>query len=125
MKVLLSIKPEFVRSMIDGNKKYEFRKKIFRNKNIDVVVVYATKPVGKVVGEFKIKDVLKDTPTEIWKKTKNESGISKNFFYSYFNDKDSAYAIEFDEFQKYDYPMDLMDLDKSIKVAPQSFRYLY
>lgn len=124
MRVLLSVKPEFVKSMIDGNKKYEFRKNIFKNQNIDVVVVYATKPIGKVIGEFKIESVLKDTPNEIWEKTKMESGISKHFFYSYFNNRSSAYAIKFNKFNKYDYPMDLMDLDKSIKVAPQSFRYL-
>ena len=41
MKVLLSIKPEFVREIFAGNKKYEYRKAIF-TKNVNQVVVYST-----------------------------------------------------------------------------------
>ena len=54
MKVLLSIKPEFVNEMVLGNKKFEYRKSIFKRADVTDVVVYATKPYGKVVGEFKI-----------------------------------------------------------------------
>ncbi|MDD8572078.1 ASCH domain-containing protein, partial [Escherichia coli] len=50
MKVLLSIKPEYAESILSGKKKYEFRKNIFRNKNVDTIVIYATMPVGKVIG---------------------------------------------------------------------------
>ena len=55
MKVLLSIKPEFVEKIFNGTKKYEFRKSIFKNKNIDTVVVYASSPWQYVIGEFKIE----------------------------------------------------------------------
>ena len=40
MKVLLSIKPEFADKIFNGTKKYEFRKSIFKNKDVDTVVVY-------------------------------------------------------------------------------------
>ena len=34
MDVLLSIKPKYVDAILKGEKKYEFRKIIFKNKNI-------------------------------------------------------------------------------------------
>ena len=35
MDVLLSIKPKYVKSIIEGEKRYEFRKAIFKNRDID------------------------------------------------------------------------------------------
>ena len=54
MKVLLSIKPQFVEEIFAGKKRFEYRKAIF-SKDVDSVVIYSTKPVGKIVGEFTIK----------------------------------------------------------------------
>ena len=55
MKVMISIKPEFADKIFTGIKKYEFRKVLFKNNDIDTVIVYASSPVQKVIGEFKIK----------------------------------------------------------------------
>lgn len=57
MKVLLSIKPEFVQEIFTGKKKYEYRKVIF-TRSVDKVVVYSTKPVGMIVGEFTVENIL-------------------------------------------------------------------
>ena len=55
MRVLLSIKPEFVEKIFSGEKLYEYRKAMFKNVNVSSVVIYSTMPVGKIVGEFKFK----------------------------------------------------------------------
>lgn len=52
MKVLLSIKPEFVEKIFSGEKRFEYRKSIFKQQNIDTIVIYSTMPVGMIVGEF-------------------------------------------------------------------------
>lgn len=65
----MSIKPEFVKKIFSGEKKFEYRKTIFKNPNVDTVVVYTTKPCGKVVGEFAINKILCDNPEKIWKST--------------------------------------------------------
>lgn len=121
MKVLMSIKPEFVEEMIKGNKKYEYRKSIFKNPNITDIVVYATKPFGKIVGEFKIEEILEDTPANIWSKTEKYSGINQSFFDHYFKDRKKAYAIKMKHFHVYDKPMDISEYDSTIKQALQSF----
>ncbi|EKS7866030.1 MULTISPECIES: ASCH domain-containing protein [Bacillus] len=123
MKVLLSIKPEFVEEIILGNKKFEYRKNIFKRKGISSVVVYATKPCGKVVGEFEIEDIIIDNPDNIWKKTKNHSGITKSYFNHYFAGRQKGVAIQIKEFKKYEEPLDLIDFDSNLKAAPQSFCY--
>ncbi len=43
MNVLLSIRPKYVEEIIKGNKRYEFRKSIFK-KNVEEVWIYATSP---------------------------------------------------------------------------------
>lgn len=83
MKVLLSIKPEFVREIFAGNKKFEYRKTIF-TKNVDKVVVYSTKPEGMIVGEFTVEKIIEQEPKELWEQTQNDSGITKKFFDQYF-----------------------------------------
>lgn len=64
MKVLLSIKPEFAFKIFEGKKKFEFRKVIFKNPNVKTVVVYASSPVQRVIGEFEIDDILSSDPRD-------------------------------------------------------------
>ncbi|EMG9341603.1 TPA: ASCH domain-containing protein [Proteus mirabilis] len=127
MKVLLSIKPEFVSKILEGSKRYEFRKGIFKNESVTSVVIYSTLPVGRVVGEFYIKRVLQDKPHSIWEKTSSHSGISKHFFDQYFQERCTAYAIEIGEVIKYDDPISLKKFSEIVGkkiTAPQSYCYL-
>ncbi len=123
MKVLLSIKPEFAEKIFDGKKKYEFRKAVFKDPSVKTVVVYATKPVGKVVGEFDIEQVLQDRPSSIWEETKEFSGITKRFFTDYFRGREKAFAIKVKNPLKYLEPLDLTSV-VTHGVPPQSFCYL-
>jgi predicted transcriptional regulator len=53
MNVLLSIKPKYVKAILNGTKKYELRKSAFRCKeDIERVYIYATSPVKKIVGIY-------------------------------------------------------------------------
>ncbi len=122
MRALLSIKPEYAEKILIGTKKYEFRKVIFK-KNVDTVVIYATMPVGKIIGEFKVDDILQDQPKELWKKTKDHSGITQSFFDQYFDGRNKAFAIRVKNPFRYHEPFDLKRiLPKGI--APQSFCYI-
>ena len=52
MKVILSIKPEFANKIFNGTKKFEFRRTLFKKKEVKKIVVYASAPISKVIGEF-------------------------------------------------------------------------
>lgn len=94
MKVLLSIKPEFAFKIFDGTKKFEFRKSIFKRKDISNVIVYASSPVKQVIGEFEIEDIIYDDTETVWSITKRASRISKQFYDEYFANSDKAFAIQ-------------------------------
>lgn len=122
MKILLSINPEYVDKIFSGEKKIEYRRSIFKNKEIKTIVIYSTSPIKKIVGEFTIKKIIKDAPIKLWNLSPKSSGISEKKFYEYFKDKKEGYAIIIDKVIKYDNYKLLEDL--SIKTAPQSFIYL-
>jgi predicted transcriptional regulator len=122
MRVLLSIKPEYAFKIFEGTKKFEFRKVIFKNPRIKTVVVYASSPVQKVIGEFEIDNIISSDPNEIWRQTKKYSGISKDFFDEYFADREIAHAIKIKSTKKYRYPLNIQD-DFNV-LPPQSYVYL-
>lgn len=122
MKVLLSIKPEFAFKIFDGEKKFEFRKVIFKNPDIRTVVVYASSPVQQVIGEFEIDGILSSSPDEIWELTKKYSGISEMYFHEYFENRLVAHAIKIKNTKRYKKPMSLKE-DFNV-LPPQSYLYL-
>ena len=122
MRVLLSIKPEFVEKIMSGEKRFEFRKVLPKEK-ISTVVVYATMPIGKVVGEFTVQEILSLPPEQLWHKAGDGAGISKDFFNAYFNQRKIAHAFKIDQFTKYHKAMPLKNFVPS-GAAPQSFCYI-
>jgi predicted transcriptional regulator len=121
MKALLSIKPEFASKIFEGEKKFEYRRSIFK-KPVKLIVVYASSPVCRVIGEFEVEDLISDDLEELWRKTKKFAGISEDYFYAYFSDKEKGYAIKIGRIRKYKSPLLLMD---SYGVTPpQSYLYL-
>ncbi|ACD52060.1 ASCH domain-containing protein [Clostridium botulinum] len=125
MKVLLSIRPEYVKRIFAGEKKYEYRRSLFKRNDVETIVVYATKPIGKVVGEFQIGDIIEDDPMIIWERTKLYSGIRKKDYMDYFKKRDKGFAISIKNIFMYDTPLELKELNPEIKTAPQSFRYIF
>lgn len=123
MRVLLSIKPEYANKIFSGEKKFEFRKKAFRNIEVHTVVVYSTMPVGRIIGEFSIKHIHQDSPESIWSKTKRFSGIDEGFFNEYYDGRDLAVAIEVDNPVLYKKPINPKE-EYANFTAPQSFMYL-
>ncbi|AMP97878.1 Phage associated protein [Pedobacter cryoconitis] len=122
MKVLLSIKPEYAFKIFDGTKKFEFRKVRFKNPNIKTVIVYASSPVQKVIGEFEIEDILSLDPKKIWHITEKFSGISEDFFYKYFENREIAHAIKIKSTKRYITPLSIKE-DFNV-FPPQSYLYL-
>ena len=124
MKVLLSIKPQYVEQIFKGKKKYEYRKCLFKRNDIDTVIVYATKPIGKVSGEFSVGEIIQEDPITLWKMTSKVSGILKKDYMEYFREKENAYAIGIENIKIYEQPLELQDINPNIKYAPQSFMYI-
>lgn len=123
MKILLSIKPQFANKILSGEKGFEFRKSLPKHGNIETVVIYATKPVGKIVGEFSVASIVSNSPDNLWEITKDKAGITQKFFSDYFSGREVAHAFKVGSVKKYENQINIEDFcDK--KVPPQSFFYI-
>ena len=122
MRVLLSIKPEFALKIFNGSKRYEYRRAIFKNPEVSGVIVYASNPIKRVIGEFEIEDILHDKLQLLWAKTKSHAGISEKRFFEYFTNKSKGYAIKVKATKMYDAPLSLNSF--VVSSPPQSFMYL-
>ena len=122
-KVLLSIKPHFAEQIFSGVKRYEFRRVLFRSKSVTKVIVYASSPIQRIVGEFDVEAILALDVEQLWEKTKKHSGIEKSYFDQYFDGRCTAYAIKISLARRYRIPKKLGHVCTS-KRPPQSFQYL-
>jgi type I restriction enzyme, S subunit len=123
MDVLLSIKPKYVKSIIEGDKRYEFRKTIFKNREINRIFIYSSSPVKKIVGTFEIGGILEDHPVNLWDTVKEFAGIDNRNFFAYFEGKSRAFAIEIQNLQEFIDPIDPYETMPGF-VPPQSFCYI-
>ncbi len=123
MRVLLSIKPEYVDRIFDGSKLYEYRRRMFANKAVKTVVVYATKPIGKIVGEFDIENIICSHPEKIWTETQISAGIHKAKYDEYFAGREIGFAIKIGQVRPYRHPLCPNALIANF-TPPQSYMYL-
>jgi len=119
--ILLSIKPEYVERIFAGIKLYEYRRRL-PQKKIDKIIVYATQPIMKVLGEVEVVELISGRPTTVWMQTKEKSGISKEKFKEYFDGCETAYAHQLGQSTVYTNPKPLSAF--GLAHPPQSFAYV-
>lgn len=120
-KILISINPEFVKQILAGSKRYEYRTKVAK-RDIDAMIIYCTFPTMAVLAEAEISEVLEMRPADLWEKTKEYSGISKEFFDRYFRGRSIAYAYKLGRIVAFKKAKPLSAF--GCKSAPQSFVYI-
>ncbi|WP_457558236.1 hypothetical protein [Candidatus Harpocratesius sp.] len=120
--VLISIKPEYVRKIMLGEKKVEFRR-IGWSADVDTVVIYASNPIKQIIGFFKIRGFGRDSPEKLWVRYEKVAGISKEDFDKYFSGKIWGYCYEIGDVFQFDDPVDPSKFFKDFR-APQKFKYL-
>ncbi|MBP7902159.1 MAG: hypothetical protein KA015_05030 [Spirochaetes bacterium] len=123
MDVLISIKPKYVDKIINGSKKIEYRKILFKASSVNKIYVYSSFPVKKIIGYFKYDGFICNSPELLWSLTESISGISKEFFFNYFKNKSKAYGLFVNNFYQFIEPIDPYIVDNNFK-PPQSFMYI-
>lgn len=125
MNVLLSIKPEFAEKILDGEKRYEFRKTGFRSpRELDSIYLYASSPIQEIVGSFTVSEVIEADPVTLWEEFGEESGIENRArFMDYFSGATTGFAIEIDEVESLDSPIDPREQLPGFR-PPVSFQYI-
>jgi type I restriction enzyme S subunit len=125
MDVLLSIKPEFAEKILDGTKRYEFRKTRFSDPSaVETIYLYASSPAQRIVGAFSMGELISDTPADLWRKYGHSSGITdRSRFMTYFENSEEGHAIEVDQVHELDESVNPRNQVESFS-PPISFYYL-
>lgn len=118
MFYLMSIKPKYTELILKGKKTVEVRRTHMKISSGDTVVMYATKPVGKVVGYFVVKDTVWKEKSELWHLIKKKSCLSNDEYSTYAINSEMMFAIAIDSVT----PVDGLNLDTMTKPVPQSYR---
>jgi predicted transcriptional regulator len=122
MNVLLSIRPKYVEKIINGEKKYEFRKSPFR-REVDEIWIYATSPIKRIIGSFVIGKTIEDVPESLWRNLDGSSGMTEEDFFRFFKDKDIGFAFEIKSLKLFDAPINPFEVLPDFR-PPHSFCYL-
>ena len=124
MMILLSIKKVYCDLILNGTKRFEFRKRLPNGlQRGDEVAIYCTRPVSRVVAYFKIADVIQATRQGLWRQTRLTAGINFETFMRYFGATQQANAIRIGKLYVLNPPLSLVRLRKN-RTPPQSFLYL-
>lgn len=73
MKALVSIHPRFARLILSGEKKCEYRRRL-PAKPISGIVIYATSPVSRIIGEAGVEAMPFLEKGELWRQTSSFGG---------------------------------------------------
>lgn len=117
---LFAIKPQYVEKILLREKRYEFRKTRCK-RDIDTMLLYATMPIGRIVGEVSVAGVIEGEPDEVWRVANESAGLDYKTFAEYFANAKNAYAYCLGEPVLYEKPVDIRLLGLKI---PQSFCYI-
>ena len=120
--ILLSIHSEYAQKILSGEKRFEFRKKV-PSHNVSHIIFYATVPTAKIVCIAEIEKILSNTPNKIWDETEVFSGVTKEFFFSYYKNAKTAYAYKLGRVYRMKNNLKLDDPKIFLK-SPQSFKYI-
>ncbi len=126
MDILISIHPHFADSILRGDKTVELRR-IFKrdNQETDRLFIYATKPVGAIIGIAKIHSVHRDNAHNIWERYGQSALISEKYFLDYVGDLPLISAICLSEIETFEHKVTAYTLKTNLSVLPpQSYRYL-
>lgn len=121
MNVILSIKPKYCDRIKKGTKKYEFRRRGFRQ-NVGFVYIYSTSPVNKIVGLFSVESIVHGHPETLWKSFKEYSGTEEEEFFEYFKSCKQGCAIKIKDVKMFE-PLDPKAVFPCFS-PPQSYVYV-
>lgn len=91
---VMSIKNEYGLNLLKKKSLWEYRRRRSKIAEGDKIILYATFPHSRFIGEFIIGEILNGRPDEIWEKTKHEICYQKNEVVPYLESGDFPIAFK-------------------------------
>ena len=124
--VLLSILPQWADAILDGKKKWEYRRVPPKVEEGSKVLLYASGNRHEIVGEFVIDKILHEPLGLLIKRTLHETTHTDDDLYAYFKGLKIGSALKVKYPKRYDNPVSLKQIQNKVAsfTPPQNFRYL-
>ena len=90
---LISIRPNYAQAILAGTKRVELRRRIPVIGRGTRLWIYATLPLGAVVGSVTVEKIIEGTPTLIWNTLMGRTALTRCEFDEYFSGTDRALAL--------------------------------
>lgn len=123
--LLLSVRPRYAEAILNGAKTAEIRRQRPAVHPGTLVVIYATKPVGAIVGTARISHISSGNPSDMWEEHNQSTWITRAEYDAYLTDTETAYLLFLRRVQRLE-PLLTLERIRSATAfqPPQSYRYL-
>ena len=108
---LISIRPNFAEAILAGKKTVEIRRRIPALQVGTRLWIYATRPLGAIIGTAIVAKIIEGTPTELWKTCMDQIALGQCEYDEYFAGTDRALGIVLSEITRWD-PISIEQLRK-------------
>ncbi len=123
MAKLFSIKQEYCDKIYNNEKLVELRRQNIKLKVGEKCYIYTTSPRKTITGYFIVEKSVRIKIQDLWDLTKDICGVSKEFFFKYFEGKDLGTAIFFKKVKEFiqGVSLDVLRDFKENFMPPQSY----
>lgn len=90
---IISIHPRYANAILDGAKTVELRRRIPTVSIGTRLWIYATRPVGAVIGMATVERIVRGQPEDIWSEFGDQAGIDRVNFDAYFDGAEEAIVL--------------------------------
>jgi predicted transcriptional regulator len=122
--VLLSIKPKHADSILEGDKRYEYRRTAPADGPPLRLVLYASAPQQAVVGVAWSHNIKSGEPEELVEETVHRTPHKRSEVLDYLDGVETGHAISIGSFRRFDTPIPRTDLIDAGHQPAQNFRYI-
>jgi predicted transcriptional regulator len=123
--LLLSVRPRYAHAILNGTKTAEIRRQRPAVHPGTLVIIYATKPVGAIVGTARIADMSCGSPADMWEQHQRSTGVTRAEYDAYLAGAETAYLLFLRRVQRLEPLLTLEQIRSATTFQPpQSYRYL-
>jgi predicted transcriptional regulator len=123
--LLLSVRPRYAHAILNGTKSAEIRRQRPAVHPGTLVIIYATKPVGAIVGTARISDISSGNPADMWEQHQRSTGVTRAEYDAYLTGAETAYLLFLRRVQRLEPLLTLEQIRSATTFQPpQSYRYL-
>lgn len=128
-KLLLPIYPLYANMIINGEKQFIFRKKLWKNyKDYRTIIIFSSHPEKTAIGECDVEEIIEGTREYVWETCSKQGkcGYDKDAYDYYMRDLHTehnpiVYGIKINNVKVYDEPISYEEM--GLNNCPLSYLY--